>query len=216
MGQKVSPHGLRVGVIKKWDSMWIANKENTRTFMQEDIKLRNFLTKTLGRAAQVGKITIERNSDKKVIVNIHSARPAVVLGEEGKNIKNLLKGCEKAIARKREIKLNVVAIENADLDPQILADWIAEQLENRASFRTVQKKAMQRAMKAGAKGIKTAVSGRLGGADMARTEGYAEGNVPLHTIRANVSYATAEADTTFGKFGVKVWVCTGEVLGGMI
>lgn len=209
MGQKVNPNGLRVGVIRDWDSRWYADKEYA-TFLHEDIKIREFLTKEL-KAAQVSKIEIERTKDK-IDLFIHTAKPGVVIGKGGEGIEGLKTKLVKQFKGKK-IQINVIEIKNPDIDAQLLAYSIAEQLENRASFRTVQKRAIQRAMRAGAKGVKTLVSGRLGGAEMARSEGYSEGNVPLHTIRADINYATAEAMTTYGLLGVKVWVCRGEVLG---
>lgn len=209
MGQKVSPIGLRVGIIRDWDSRWYADKDYA-TLLHEDIKIREFLTKEL-KDASVSKVEIERFKDR-VDLFIHTAKPGIVIGKGGEGIEALKKKVIKLVAGKK-VQLNVVEIKNPDLDAQLLAFSIAEQLENRASFRTVQKRAIQRAMRAGAKGVKTLVSGRLGGADMARGEGYSEGNVPLHTLRADIDYATAEAMTTYGLLGVKVWICKGEILG---
>lgn len=209
MGQKVNPIGLRVGIIRDWDSKWYADKEYA-DFLNEDINIRKFLTKELKDGA-VSKIEIERFKDK-IDLFVHTAKPGVVIGKGGEGIEAL----KNKLVRKfkgKKIQINVVEVKNPDLDAQLLAYSIAEQLENRASFRTVQKRAIQRAMRAGAKGVKTLVSGRLGGADMARGEGYSEGQVPLHTLRADIDYATAEAMTTYGLLGVKVWIYKGEVLG---
>ncbi|MDR1781931.1 MAG: 30S ribosomal protein S3 [Bacilli bacterium] len=209
MGQKVNPIGLRVGIIKDWDSKWYADKEYA-DFLNEDIKIRDFMRKELKDAA-LSKIEIERIKDR-IDLFVHTGKPGVVIGKGGEGIEAL----KNKLARKfkgKKININVVEVKNPDLDAQLLAQSIAEQLENRASFRTVQKRAIQRAMRAGAKGVKTLVSGRLGGAEMAREEGYSEGNVPLHTLRADIDYATAEALTTYGLLGVKVWVYKGEVLG---
>ena len=212
MGQKVSPIGLRLGVIRDWDSQWYADKTEVADLLLEDLKIRKYLETTFAKAA-VSRITIERvkgiNKDR-IKVSVHTAKPGVVIGRDGET-KN--KTVEKlAYMTKKEVVLNIIEIKRPELDATLVAQSIAEQLENRASFRTVQKRAIQSAMRAGAKGIKTAVSGRLGGADMARTEGYSEGVVPLHTLRADIDYALAEANTTYGKLGVKVWICKGEVL----
>jgi len=209
MGQKVNPIGLRVGVIRDWDSKWYADKEYA-DFLNEDIKIREFLAKELKDAA-VSKVEIERFKDK-IDLFVHTAKPGVVIGKGGEGIEAL----KNKLVRKfkgKKIQINVIEVKNPDTDAQLLAFSIAEQLENRASFRTVQKRAIQRAMRAGAKGVKTLVSGRLGGADMARGEGYSEGNVPLHTLRADIDYATAEAMTQYGLLGVKVWIYKGEILG---
>jgi len=203
MGQKVSPIGLRVGINRNWDSRWYANDKDFADLLHEDIKIREFLTKEL-KGASVSKIEIERTKNR-VNVFVHTARPGIVIGREGATVDALRKKLEKFVGDKK-VFVNIVEVKNPDIVAQLVAYTIAEQLENRASFRTVQKRAIQRTMRAGAKGIKTAVSGRLGGADMARTEGYSEGNVPLHTLRADIDYATAEADTTYGKLGVKVWI----------
>jgi len=209
MGQKVNPNGLRVGVIRDWDSRWYADKDYGK-FLIEDVNIRKLLAKEL-KDASVSKVEIERTKGK-VELFIHTAKPGIIIGKGGEGIENLKKSLAKAFTG-IEFRINVLEVKNPDLDAQLLAYSIAEQLENRASFRTVQKKAIQRAMRAGAKGVKTLVSGRLGGADMARSEGYSEGNVPLHTIRADIDYATAEAMTTYGLLGIKVWICKGEVLG---
>ncbi|WP_423363733.1 30S ribosomal protein S3 [Mycoplasma sp. P36-A1] len=209
MGQKVNPVGLRVGVIRDWDSRWYADKEYG-TFLIEDVKIREFLAKEL-KDGSVSKVEIERTKDK-IDLFIHTSKPGIIIGKGGEGIE----GLKTKLARKfkgKKFQINVVEVKNPDADAQLLAYSIAEQLENRASFRTVQKRAIQRAMRAGAKGVKTLVSGRLGGADMARSEGYSEGNVPLHTIRADIDYATAEAMTTYGLLGIKVWIYKGEILG---
>jgi small subunit ribosomal protein S3 len=209
MGQKVNPIGLRVGVIRDWDSRWYADKDYA-TLLHQDIKIREFLAKELKDGA-VSKVEIERFKDK-VELYIHTGKPGVIIGKGGEGIEALKNKLTRQF-KGTKIQINVVEVKNPDIDAQLLAYSIAEQLENRASFRTVQKRAIQRAMRSGAKGVKTLVSGRLGGADMARGEGYSEGNVPLHTIRADIDYATAEAMTTYGLLGVKVWVYKGEILG---
>ena len=208
MGQKVSPVGLRIGVNKGWESKWYSEKDFA-TYLHEDIKIRKLLNSEL-KDAVISKIEIQKTKDS-VTVNVVAARPGVIIGQDGKNVETLTKKITK-IVNGRNVKLNVVEVENPDLDAKVISRWIAEQLENRASFRTAQKKAMQRVMKAGAKGVKTLVSGRLGGADIARSEGYSEGVVPLHTIRADIDYAVSEAHTTYGRLGVKVWICRGEIL----
>lgn len=209
MGQKVSPVGLRVGVNRDWDSRWYANDQEFATLLHEDIKIRTYILDKLARAG-VARVEIER-SKKRVTIIVHTSRPGVVIGKGGEAVDALRKEVTKLVDGK-QVFINIVEIKNPDINAQLVANDIAAQLENRASFRTVQKRAIQRAMRAGAKGIKTNVSGRLGGADMARSEGYSEGNVPLHTLRADIDYATAEADTTYGKLGVKVWICKGEIL----
>ena len=201
MGQKVSPVGLRVGVNRDWSSRWYANDKDFASLLHEDIKIREFLNAKL-KGAYVAKIDIER-SKNRVNIYVHTSRPGVV---------DALRKQVAKLVKDKQVFINVVEIKNPDVVAQLVANKIAEQLENRASFRTVQKRAIQSAMRAGAKGIKTSVSGRLGGADMARAEGYSEGNVPLHTLRADIDYATAEADTTYGKLGVNVWICKGEIL----
>jgi len=210
MGQKVSPVGLRVGIIRDWESKWFAEKEYG-TLLQEDVKIRKFIFKAL-KDAYVSHVEIERQKNKVDIV-IKTARPGVVIGTNGENIEKLKKDLVKLTGNKT-VGISVVEIANPDLDATIVAKSIAEQLEQRASFRTAQKKAIQKTMRAGAKGIKTAVSGRLGGADIARSEGYSEGVTPLHTLRADIDYALAEAATTYGRLGVKVWICRGEVARG--
>lgn len=209
MGQKVNPNGLRVGVIKGWESNWFTNKDYAK-FIEQDEKIRVTLLKNLDDAF-VSKIKIDRVSDK-TIIKILSARPGIVLGQNGDNLKELEKKVKMVIGRKENLKFEVAEVENPDLDAQVVAEMMAKQLENRANFRIVQKRTIRNTMKAGAKGIKTKVSGRLGGVDMARSEGYTEGNVPLHTIRADIDYALSEALTTYGQLGVKVWIYKGEVL----
>lgn len=208
MGQKVSPVGFRVGIIRDWESKWYADKLEVPTLLQEDIKIRKEIFDFYKKAA-VSRVEIERTKTK-VMLTIYSAKPGVVIGSEGSIKAQIVEKLQKMTGK--TILLNVVEIKNPDLDAILVARNIAEQLENRASFRRVQKMAIQRTMKAGAKGIKTSISGRLGGAEMARREGYSEGTVPLHTLRADVDYAIAEANTTYGKLGIKVWICKGEIL----
>ena len=208
MGQKVNPNGLRLGVNKDWQSNWFADKDYA-VKLNNDIKIREYLLKTLSDAA-VSSIEIERKKDR-VDVKIHTAKPGVIIGRGGEDIEKLRNSLKKVV--NEDIYVTIIEEKNPDMNAQLVADSIAKQIENRANFRNVQKKAIKNTMKAGAKGIKTAVSGRLAGAEMARTEGYTEGTVPLHTIRANIDYATSEADTTYGKIGVKVWIYKGEILG---
>lgn len=215
MGQKVSPIGFRVGVIRDWESRWYAEKEYGNLLV-EDIKIRKFLTKEL-HDAYVSRIEIERTSNEVKLI-LRAARPGVLVGktEKGEDKLESLKKKLAKLTNGKEIKIDVVEIANPDLDAYLVGRKIAEQLENRQSFRITQKKAIQQTMRSGAKGIKTLVSGRLGGADIARGEGYSEGVVPLHTLRSDIDYAWVEADTTFGKLGVKVWICRGEVLPGQM
>lgn len=208
MGQKVNPHGLRVGIIKGWDSRWYADGADFSDNLVEDYKIREFLKKKLYHAG-ISKIEIERTQDR-VKVLVYTAKPGVVIGKGGSEIEKL-KG-ELAKYSKKKVLVDIKEVKRPDSDAQLVAENIAGQLENRISFRRAMKSCMGRAMKAGAKGIKTAVSGRLGGADMARTEFYSEGNIPLQTLRADIDYGFAEADTTYGKIGVKTWVYHGEVL----
>ena len=208
MGQKVNPHGLRVGVIKDWDSKWFANKKDFAELLLEDNKIRKYVKEKLYTAG-ISKINIERAS-KKVKISIYTAKPGMVIGRGGAGVEELRKELEKLTGK--SIVINVEEIKVQDLEAQLVAESIAESLERRVSFRRAMKQAIQRTMRAGAKGIKTAVSGRVGGADMARTEGYSEGTIPLQTIRADIDYGFAEADTTYGKLGVKVWLYKGEVL----
>ena len=212
MGQKVNPVGLRIGVNKNWNSRWYANDQEFHVFLNEDIKVRNFLEKKL-KEALLSHVEIERiKTDKgyNVIVMVFVARPGVVIGQDGKNI-NELKDELAKLLKGAEVRIDVVEVKNPDLDANIVAQEIAKQLEERASFRTAQKKAIQRVRKAGAKGIKTSVSGRLGGADIARAEGYREGVIPLHTLRSDIDYACVHAATQYGRLGVKVWICRGEI-----
>ena len=208
MGQKVSPIGLRIGINKTWESKWYAGNKDFAKFLDNDVKIREFLSKKLKDAA-VSSILIERTTDKTEVI-INTAKPGVVIGHGGDEIEKLKKELSKLV--KENIQISIKEIKNPDVDAAIVAENIAHQIENRVSFRIAQKKAIRNTMKAGAKGIKTAVSGRLGGADMARTEGYTEGNIPLHTLRADIDYAHKEANTTYGKIGIKVWIYKGEIL----
>ena len=208
MGQKVHPNGIRVGVIKDWNSKWYADSKNFADYLVEDHKIREYVKKKLFISG-ISKIEIERTA-KFVKVNVYTAKPGLVIGKGG-NLSEALKAeLEKMI--NKEVNLNIVEVKNVDTDAQLVAESIANQLERRISFRRAMKQSMQKAMKAGALGIKTAVSGRLGGADMARTEFYKEGTIPLQTLRADIDYGFYEADTTYGKIGVKVWIYKGEVL----
>ena len=208
MGQKVNPHGLRVGVIKDWDSKWFADKKDFAELLLEDNKIRKYVKEKLYTAG-ISKINIERAS-KKVKISIYTAKPGMVIGRGGAGVEELRKELEKLTGK--SVVINVEEIKVQDLEAQLVAESIAESLERRVSFRRAMKQAIQRTMRAGAKGIKTSVSGRVGGSDMARTEGYSEGTIPLQTIRADIDYGFAEADTTYGKLGVKVWLYKGEVL----
>ena len=207
MGQKVNPHGLRVGIIKDWNSKWYAEADFA-DYLVEDHKIREFLKKKL-YSAGVSKIEIERASDRVKVI-IFTAKPGVVIGKGGAEIEKLKAEVQKMTSKK--LFVDIKEVKRPDRDAQLVAENIAQQLENRVSFRRAMKSTMSRTMKAGAKGIKAAVSGRLGGADMARTEFYSEGTIPLQTLRADIDYGFAEADTTYGKVGVKVWVYKGEVL----
>ena len=208
MGQKVHPHGLRVGVIKDWDSKWYADKKNFGDNLVEDFEIRKYLKKSLFSAG-IAKIEIERN-DNKVRVHIHTAKPGVVIGKGGAEKDKIKAQVEKLIGK--NVIIDIVEVKNAEVNAQLVAENIAAQLERRISFRRAMKQVMQRAMKMGAKGIKTCCSGRLGGAEIARSEHYHEGTIPLQTLRADIDYGFAEADTTYGKIGVKVWIYKGEVL----
>lgn len=208
MGQKVDPRGLRLGVNKDWQSKWYAEKDEYVKSLNNDIKIREFLLKEL-KDASVAEVLIERKNNR-VDVKISTAKPGVIIGRGGEDIEKLRAKIKKVCGE--EVFVTINEVKNADLNAELVAQSIAKQIENRGNFRNVQKKAIKNTMKAGAQGIKTAVSGRLGGAEMARTEGYTEGTVPLQTIRADVDYATAEADTTYGKIGVKVWIYKGEIL----
>ena len=209
MGQKVNPHGLRVGVIKNWDSRWFVKDNAFGDTLVEDYKLRKYLKKTLF-AAGISKVEIERDAANKVRLHIHCAKPGMVIGRNGSEIDKLKANCEKMLGK--QVNINIVEIKNPDLNAQLVAENIAAQLEKRISFRRAMKQAMGRSMRLGAKGIKTQVSGRLGGAEIARTEHYHEGTIPLQTLRADIDYGFAEAKTTYGRIGVKVWIYSGEVL----
>ncbi|MDU4269589.1 MAG: 30S ribosomal protein S3 [Enterococcus hirae] len=207
MGQKVHPIGMRIGIIRDWDAKWYAEKEYAE-FLHEDLRIRKFISTKLADAA-VSTIEIERATGR-VNISIHTAKPGMVIGKGGSEVENLRKELNKLTGKR--IHINIVEIKKPDLDAKLVGEGIARQLENRVAFRRAQKQAIQRSMRAGAKGIKTQVSGRLNGADIARSEGYSEGTVPLHTLRADIDYAWEEADTTYGKLGVKVWIYRGEIL----
>ena len=208
MGQKVNPHGMRVGVIKDWDSRWFAGKSNFGDQLVEDYNLRKTLKKQL-YAAGVPKIEIEHDASK-VRIHIHCAKPGLVIGKQGSEIEKIRKQCEAMLGK--PVSINVVEVKSPDLNAQLVAENIAAQLENRISFRRAMKQSIGRAMKFGAKGIKIMCSGRLGGAEIARSETYHEGTIPLQTLRADIDYGFAEAATTYGRIGVKVWLYRGEVL----
>lgn len=223
MGQKVNPIGMRTGIIRDWQSRWYADDKEFSKLLMEDVKIRNCVEAyydKLSKAAadkrkadpQISRIEIERTQNRLTLI-IRTAHPGVVIGQDGKSIEGLKKELQK-LTKTKNVQINVVEIANPNLDARLVARWIANELENRKSFRATQKKAIQNSMRAGAKGIKTSVSGRLGGADIARTEGYSEGVVPLHTLRSDIDYALEEAATTYGRLGVKVWICRGEVLPG--
>ncbi len=207
MGQKVNPIGYRLGVNKDWQSHWYS-KDNYSTYLMNDIKIREYVDKNLKDAA-IASVLVERKKNR-CEVTIYTAKPGVIIGRGGEDIDKLRKKIAKLVGE--EVYINIVEEKNPDLNAQLVANSIAQQIAARAPFRSAQKRAIKNVMKAGAKGCKTAVSGRLGGAEMARTEGYTEGTVPLHTIRADVDYAIAEADTTYGKIGVKVWIYKNEIL----
>ncbi len=209
MGQKVSPHGLRVGVIKDWDSKWYGDKKNFADFLAEDNQVRNYVKKKL-YVAGVSKVLIERSSENKIKVIILTAKPGMVIGRSGDGIEVLKKDLVKMTGK--EVEISIEEVRRAELDAQLTAEAVAQALERRVTFRRAMKQVIGRTMKAGAKGIKVMTSGRLGGAEIARSESYSEGNVPLHTLRADIDYGFAEADTTYGKIGVKVWINHGEVL----
>ncbi|MBR6641878.1 MAG: 30S ribosomal protein S3 [Clostridia bacterium] len=208
MGQKVSPHGLRVGIIKDWSSKWYANKQTFADYLAEDNKIRKYLKETL-KTAGISSINIERKGTE-VKVNVMAAKPGMIIGKAGAAIEELKKKLEKMTGK--TVSLNIVEVKNLDMDATLVAESIASQLERRISFRKAMKQAMAKTMKAGAKGIKTQVSGRLGGAEIARSEHYSEGTIPLQTLRADIDYGFAEALTTYGIIGVKVWIYKGEVL----
>ncbi|MGL4523443.1 MAG: 30S ribosomal protein S3 [Bacilli bacterium] len=213
MGQKVHPIGLRVGIIRDWESKWFADK-NYADLLHEDLKIRKYINTRLADAS-VSKVEIER-AGNRVNITVHTAKPGMVIGKGGTEVEALRKSLNALTNTnakdKKLVHINIVEIKKADLDAKLVAENIARQIENRVSFRRAQKQAISRTMRAGAQGIKTMTSGRLGGADIARSEAYNEGTVPLHTLRADIDYSTAEADTTYGKIGVKVWIYRGEVL----
>ena len=227
MGQKVSPIGMRVGVIRDWESRWYADKADFGNLLNEDVKIRNFLEKEL-KDAYISRIEIERTGKKDVKAIIRCARPGAVVGktqaapaaegEEAKPAKTKVETLKEKLAKMtgKNVKIDVIAVANPDLDARLVARKICEQLEARQSFRIAQKKAIQQTMRSGAKGIKTLAKGRLGGAEIARSEGYSRGVVPLHTLRSDIDYAHEEAHTTYGKLGIKVWICRGEVLPGQM
>jgi len=208
VGQKVNPVGLRVGIIRDWESKWYAGKD-FGTLLMEDVRIREYLKAKLKESA-VSKIEIERAANR-VNVTIHTAKPGMVIGRGGAEVE-VLRGEITKISNGKKVHINIAEIKNQELDAILVAESIAQQLERRVSFRRALKQSMQRTMRSGAKGIKTAVSGRLGGAEIARSEGYSEGTVPLHTLRADIDYGTAEAHTTYGRIGVKVWIYRGEIL----
>ena len=208
MGQKVHPTGVRVGIIKDWNARWYADSKNFADYLVEDQKIRKFLKKKLYTAG-ISKIEIERTA-KFIKVNVYTAKPGIIIGKGGAGAESLRAELTKLIGK--DININIVEVKSVDTDAQLVAENIAGQLERRISFRRAMKQCMQKSMRAGALGIKTAVSGRLGGADMARTEFYKEGTIPLQTLRADIDYGFAEADTTYGKIGVKVWIYKGEIL----
>lgn len=208
MGQKVSPIGLRIGINKNWESTWYAGNKDFAKYLNNDVKIRKYLEKKL-LDASVASILIERTAQKTDVI-INTAKPGVIIGHGGEEIEKLKKDLCKLVDE--NVQISIMEIKNPDMVAALVAESIAKQIEGRVSFRVAQKRAIRNTIKAGAKGIKTAVSGRLGGADMARTEGYTEGMVPLHTLRADVDYALKEANTTYGKIGVKVWIYKGEIL----
>ncbi|MGN0974000.1 MAG: 30S ribosomal protein S3 [Bacilli bacterium] len=208
MGQKVSPVGLRIGINKDWESKWYASNKDFKEYLAKDIKIREYFDKNL-KDAGIAKVEIERNNKRCEII-VHTSKPGVIIGRGGEEIEKLKKAISKFIGE--NVQISIVDIKKPDLNAQLVANSIANQITNRASFRMAQKRAIRNIMKAGAKGVKTVVSGRLGGAEMARSEGYEEGMIPRHTLRADIDYATAEADTTYGKIGVKVWIYKGEIL----
>ena len=208
MGQKVNPHGLRIGIIKDWDTKWYASKKNFGDLLVEDVKIRDFIKKKL-YISGVSRIEIERAANK-IKVNIHTAKPGLVIGKGGAGIEDLRKDVEKLTGK--SVLVNITEIKTPEMEAQLVAENIASQLEKRISFRRAMKQAMSRTMKLGAKGIKTMVAGRLGGAEIARSEHYHEGTIPLQTLRADIDYGFTEATTTYGKLGVKVWIYKGEVL----
>lgn len=217
MGQKVHPNGLRVGVIRDWNTRWYASKKDFADYLVEDNTIRNYIKKTYYSAC-IAKINIERaiaDNSSDVAINIHTARPGVLIGKDAVGVEAIKTGVAKLIGKPvSTIKVNIIEVRNADISAQLIAENIAGQIEKRTSYRRAMKQAMGRAMKAGAKGIKLLCSGRLGGAEIARSEGYHDGSIPLQTIRADIEYGFAEAHTTYGRIGVKIWIYRGEVLGG--
>ena len=209
MGQKVNPHGFRVGVNKEWSSSWIANKKEFSNYLIEDNKIRNYVNKKHAGNG-ISKVTIER-TNKRLTVDIYTSKPGIVIGMKGAGVEELKNDIAK-ICENKNVNINIKEVKRPDTDAQLVAESIAQQLEKRVGFRRAMKQAMQRVMKAGAVGCKIMVSGRLDGAEIARSEHYHEGRLPLHTIRADIDYATYEAHTTFGVIGVKVWICKGEIL----
>ncbi|MBS3994528.1 MAG: 30S ribosomal protein S3 [Alkaliphilus sp.] len=209
MGQKVNPHGLRVGIIKDWDSKWYAKKEDFADLLIEDHKIRKYIKNKL-YSSGISRIIIERAANNKVKVNINTSKPGVVIGKGGAGVDTIRLELEKITGK--SVIVNISEIKIADLEAQLVAENVAFSLERRVSFRRAMKQAIQRSMKAGAKGVKILASGRLGGAEMARNEKYSEGNVPLHTLRADIDYGLAEANSTYGKIGIKVWIYRGEIL----
>jgi len=212
MGQKVSPHGLRVGIIKDWDSKWFANKKDFSDLLVEDFKIRKYIKNKMYTAG-ISRILIQRAANNRVNINIFTSKPGMVVGRGGENIEALKKELVKMT--NKTIHIDITEVKKPELDSQLVAESVAYALERRISFRRAMKQAMGRVMKAGAEGVKVQVAGRLNGAEMARTEHYSEGNVPLSTLRADIDYGFAEADTTYGKIGVKVWIYKGEVLPGV-
>ncbi|GAB6178898.1 30S ribosomal protein S3 [Desulfotomaculum defluvii] len=208
MGQKVNPKGLRIGIIKDWDGKWFADKRNYSNLLIEDVKIREYIKRKLYQAG-IAKVQIERAANR-VKISIHTAKPGIVIGRGGAEVEALRKELEKMTAK--QVHVNIVEIKTPEADAQLVAENIASQLEKRIAFRRAMKQTVQRSLRMGAKGIKIACSGRLGGAEIARTEWYSEGKVPLHTLRADIDYGFAEANTTYGKIGVKVWIYKGEVL----
>jgi len=207
MGQKVNPTGLRLGINRTWDSRWYADDVYS-DYLHEDLKIKDFLKEKLAQAG-VSKVVIERPA-KKARVTIHSARPGVVIGKKGQDIENIRKEIQKMTAS--EVQLNILEVRKPELDAQLVADAVAQQLERRVSFRRAMKRVMQSALRLGAEGIKVSCSGRLGGAEIARTEYYREGRVPLHTLRADIDYATSTAHTTYGAIGIKTWIYKGDIM----
>ena len=208
MGQKVSPVGLRIGINKDWESKWYASKKDFSKYLNNDVKIRRYLEKKFATSG-ISQIVIERNAKRSEVI-MYVSKPGLVIGQNGSEIEKVKKSLSKLV--NEDIQISVIEVKNPDLDAKLVADNIAHNIENRVSFRVAQKKAIRNTMKAGAKGIKTLVSGRLGGADIARSEGYSDGTTPLHTLRADIDYAHSEADTTYGKIGVKVWIYKGEIL----